>query len=79
MNTLKIKTFPFTKSSVNSLSGKPYSDYPVVYFLNNNTMVYIGESVAVRNRMKNHLNNPERKSLDKMTLIIHQKQSFSNL
>ena len=64
---------PFTKSSIDSLNGKSYSDYPVVYFLNNNTMVYIGETVAVRNRMKNHLNNPERKSLDKMTLIIHEK------
>lgn len=56
MNTLEIKTMPFTKTSIDSLAGKYYTDYPVVYFLNNNTMVYIGESVAVRNRMKNHLN-----------------------
>lgn len=73
MNTLEIKSMPFTQSSITSLSGKPYSDYPVVYFLNNNSIVYIGETVAIRNRMKNHLNNPERKSLDKMTLIIHEK------
>lgn len=73
MNTLEIISMPFTHTSIDSLHGKPYSDYPVVYFLNNHTMVYIGESVAVRNRMKNHLNNPERKSLDKMTLIVHEK------
>ncbi|MGY0693842.1 DUF2075 domain-containing protein [Virgibacillus sp. FSP13] len=73
MNNLEIKTMPFNQSSLDFLSGKPYSDYPIVYFLNNNTMVYIGETVAVRNRMKNHLNNSERKSLDKMTLIIHEK------
>ena len=73
MNTLEIKTMPFTRSSIDFLYGKSYSDYPVVYFLNNNTLAYIGETVAVRSRMKNHLNNPERKSLDKMTLIIHEK------
>ena len=73
MNTLEIKTMPFTQSSIDSLHGKSYSDYPVVYFLNNNTLAYIGETVAVRSRMRNHLNNPERKSLDKMTLIIHEK------
>lgn len=73
MNTLEIKTIPFTKTSIDSLAGKFYSDYPVVYFLNNSTMVYIGESVSVRNRMNNHLNNPERKQLNKMTFIIHKK------
>ena len=73
MKTVEIKSMPFTKSSIDSLSGKTYADYPVVYFLNNNTMVNIGETVAVRNRMKNHLNNSERKSLNKMTLIIHEK------
>jgi uncharacterized protein len=73
MNTLEIKSMPFTQISIDSLNGKPFADYPVVYFLNNNTTVYIGETVAVRNRMKNHLNNPERKSLDRMTLIIHEK------
>jgi len=73
MNTLEIISMPFTHTSIDSLQGKPYSDYPVVYFLNNHTMVYIGESVAVRNRMKNHMNNPERKSLNQMTLIVHEK------
>lgn len=73
MKTLEIKTMPFTKNSIDSLSGKPYSDYPVVYFLNNNKLVYIGETVAVRNRLKNHLKNSQRKSLNKMTLIIHEK------
>lgn len=73
MSTLQIETMPFTQSSIDSLYEKSYSDYPIVYFLNNNTMVYIGETVAVRNRMKSHKNNPERKTLDRMTLIIHEK------
>ena len=73
MSNVSIKTMPFNKLSLDTLHNKQYTDYPIVYFLNNNTTVYIGETVAVRNRMRDHLNNPERKSLDKMTLIIHEK------
>ena len=73
MSSVEIITKPFKRSSLESIHGKYYTDYPIVYFLNNNTKVYIGETVAVRNRMNNHLNNPERKSLDRMTLIVHEK------
>ena len=45
MKTVEIKSMPFTKSSIDSLSSKTYADYPVVYFLNNNNMVNIGETV----------------------------------
>ncbi|MCS0823921.1 DUF2075 domain-containing protein [Cytobacillus firmus] len=72
MSKVDIKTMPFDKSSIDSINGY-YTDYPVVYFLNNDTTVYIGETVAVRNRMRDHLNNIERKSLKKMSLIIHEK------
>ncbi|MBM7660413.1 DUF2075 family protein/nucleoside-triphosphatase THEP1 [Bacillus mesophilus] len=73
MSQVEIKTFPFNKDSLDSISNENYVDYPVVYFLNNNTTVYIGETVAVRNRMRDHLSNQERKSLEKMTFIIHEK------
>ncbi len=73
MGAVDIKTMPFNKDSLESISNEYYTDYPVVYFLNNNTAVYIGETVAVRNRMRDHLKNHERKSLNKMTLIIHEK------
>lgn len=63
---------PFDRSSRDRMNGY-YTDYPVVYFLNNDTTVYIGETVAVRNRMRDHLNNSERKALKKMSLIIHEK------
>ncbi|MGE8080074.1 GIY-YIG nuclease family protein [Peribacillus loiseleuriae] len=72
MSKIEIKTMPFDKTSIDCMNGY-YTDYPVVYFLNNDTTVYIGETVAVRNRMRDHLNNSERKSLKKMSLIIHEK------
>lgn len=72
MSNAKIITFPFDMSSLDYMNDY-YNDYPVVYFLNNDTSVYIGETVAVRNRMRDHLNNRERKSLTKMSLIIHER------
>lgn len=52
MNTFEIISMPFNHTSIDSLQSKPYYDFPVVYFSNNHKMVYFGESVAVRNRMK---------------------------
>ena len=72
MSTVEIETLPFNEASINRLSGS-YINYPIVYFLNNDTTVYIGETVAVKNRMRDHLNNQERKSLNKMSLIMHNK------
>ncbi|MGH2318613.1 DUF2075 domain-containing protein [Planococcus sp. SE5232] len=71
MGITELKTWDFNKSTLESIKKDTYFDYPVVYFLNNNTTVYIGETVAFKNRMKAHLNNIERKKLEKMTLIIH--------
>ncbi|MGN1400306.1 MAG: DUF2075 domain-containing protein [Bacillus sp. (in: firmicutes)] len=72
MNTVEIKTMSFDETSVDSINGY-YVDYPVVYFLNNETTVYIGETVAIKNRMKDHLKNKEREKLKKMSMIIHEK------
>ncbi|ANU24198.1 DUF2075 domain-containing protein [Planococcus donghaensis] len=73
MGTIELKTWDFNKTALDSIKKEAYFDYPVVYFLNNNTTVYIGETVAFKNRMKSHLSNIERKKLEKMTLIIHEK------
>ena len=49
--TVEIETLPFNKASINRLSGY-YIDYPVVYFLNNETTVYIGEKVLELEKKK---------------------------
>lgn len=73
MGSVELKTWNFNRSALDQINNERYFDYPVVYFLNNNTTVYIGETIAFKNRMKSHLNNKERKSLEKMTLIIHEE------
>ena len=72
MRKVDIETMEFNQASIDRMNGY-YIDYPVVYFLNNDTTVYIGETVAVKKRMRDHLNNHERKSLKKMSLIKHEK------
>ncbi|MGE6489180.1 DUF2075 domain-containing protein [Paenisporosarcina sp. NPDC076898] len=73
MSSVEIRKWPFDKTALNTIENEFFLDYPVVYFLNNHTTVYIGETVAFKNRMKAHLKNPERKKLSKMTLITHEK------
>lgn len=73
MGSVELKTWKFNKDALDQINNERYFDYPVVYFLNNNSTVYIGETIAFKNRMKSHLNNKERKNLEKMTLIIHEE------
>ena len=42
-----------------------YRDWPVVYVLNNDSEMYIGETYHAEERMKQHLKNPDRRRLNK--------------
>ena len=71
MNT-KLEIFPFNKGefkdNYNKVNDKTYLDkYPVVYFINNDKEVYIGETTNFLNRTKTgggysmrYLNNSKR-------------------
>ena len=68
----EIKEYDFNDNSVNTISTK-YVNWPVVYLINNEDKVYIGETSNVKERMKQHLKNPERDFL-KIINIIFDKQ-----
>ena len=55
-------------------------NYPTNYIIYSTTTAYIGESVRVKKRLKEHLNNKERKQLQKVIIFGHQKfnQSATN-
>ncbi|MDD8049192.1 MAG: DUF2075 domain-containing protein [Thomasclavelia sp.] len=66
----KIDTFDFNKDDLNELLFKKYGqNWPIVYVINNDKEAYIGESQNAYNRMKNHLDNAERKKLKKVNII----------
>lgn len=57
---------PFDDNTPESLKLDDfYRDWPVVYILNNDKQMYIGETYHVEERMKQHLKNPDRRKLKK--------------
>ncbi|MEB2300433.1 DUF2075 domain-containing protein [Lysinibacillus xylanilyticus] len=74
MNTVEINTWPFKEKSLKSINNKEsYLNYPVIYLLKDQKEVYIGETVAFKNRMRAHLKTKERQKLDEMHLIHHEE------
>lgn len=51
------------------------SQWPVVYFIQSDSskIAYVGESTNASSRIKNHLANPERRKLDKISIIGSDK------
>ncbi len=68
---MNINTYPFSKSSKEVLSKeKKGQDWPVVYLINNDKEMYIGESQNITNRLEQHLDNPGRKNLTNINVIF---------
>ena len=67
----RIETYTFDETCKQQLSihemGK---DWPVVYILNSNREMYIGETSSIYNRLSQHLKNPEKEHLDKAHIIF---------
>ena len=77
MNNAEIKLthIPFEKDTMKSMPTIAFNNFPVVYILHNDLgrpTAYIGESVHIRNRLRNHITDSEKqKKLDKATIIEH--------
>ncbi len=63
---------PLNKLNISQLTNETITNYPIVYILRNNKNAYIGESFAVKHRMKQHLDNKQKASLTKLTIIGHE-------
>lgn len=67
-SNFEIKDLSFDENISKELE-KFYSDWPVVYILNNKNEMYIGETYHSPERMKQHLKNPKRASLKEAHVI----------
>lgn len=66
--------FPFNSEGLKKLEQEVFGEnWPVAYLINNEKEIHIGESSNVRTRMKQHLSNPKRSQLNKMTIIYGPK------
>jgi DUF2075 family protein/DNA replication protein DnaC len=65
-----VKTFVFEKKNFQSIKAYHFGkDWPVVYILEGKKEAYIGESVSVYQRSKQHYDNNERSKLDNIHII----------
>jgi DUF2075 family protein/DNA replication protein DnaC len=65
-----VKTFTFEKKSFQRIKAYHFGkDWPVVYILEGKKEAYIGETVSVYQRSKQHYDNSERSKLDNIHVI----------
>ena len=64
-NTFEIREYHFDQNSINNLAthDKLEENWPVVYQIYNSHDIYIGETTNLKNRMGQHLLNPEKSNL----------------
>ena len=68
----EVKEYNFNEYTLNNINTK-YINWPVVYLINNNDKVYIGETSNIKDRMRQHLSNPEREFLKVINIIFDAK------
>ncbi len=74
----EIRKFSFTKDGAEEIKRTKYGlNWPVVYIINDDKEVYIGESSNVFYRTKAHLRNEDRKSLKDIHVIYNEKYNKS--
>ena len=71
-SNFEVKEYEFNDKALNNINRK-YINWPVVYLINSNNKVYIGETSNIKSRMKQHLNNPARKFLKIINIIFDEK------
>jgi len=66
----KIKKGKFDTDFIENIKEEKFiDDWPVVYILNNEKEVYIGETVNIITRTKNHLQNAKRQNLKEVHVL----------
>ena len=67
----KIKKYPFDKNKLNLIKNDDFgTDWPVVYMIENEKEMYIGDTVDVYNRTQQHLDDERRKDLKNIHVIL---------
>jgi len=69
---LLIEQRPFTASALSSWSDSSdrHRNWPVVYAINSDSEVYVGETVNAQARMRQHLETPEKSRLKEFRIIL---------
>lgn len=74
MDNFVIEKREFNQQELLNVKSKYINQYPIIYMLYNNTkrpQVYIGQTIQMNIRMRDHLKKPKRKKLSNVLLISH--------
>ncbi|PIR47598.1 hypothetical protein COV06_02860 [Candidatus Uhrbacteria bacterium CG10_big_fil_rev_8_21_14_0_10_50_16] len=73
-----IKTFAFSDSGFETIKKDHYGlDWPVVYFIENGKEAYIGETIHLYYRSKEHYKNKERQRLHQVHVVTDEEYNKS--
>ncbi|WP_460581295.1 DNA/RNA helicase domain-containing protein [Humibacter ginsengisoli] len=72
MTSFSIERLPFDDVSVKALPGRGprFINWPVVYMLDDDKGIYVGESLNVTQRMRQHLDTPSKNRLRRLRVIL---------
>jgi DUF2075 family protein len=75
MTDFELTKFPFDQESVVtwSLANEIARDWPIVYLLNDDTSIYVGETMSAAKRFHNHLAHKKKKTLTQVGIILNAK------
>lgn len=75
MTDFELTRFPFDQESVVtwSLTNEIARDWPIVYLLNDETSVYVGETMSAAKRFHKHLSHEKKKTLTQVGIILNEK------
>lgn len=75
MTSSNIERFPFDRRVLKGLSdaNPRLENWPVVYTIENDKSIYVGETTNVRVRMQQHLDSPAKQGLKRIRVIINEE------
>lgn len=75
MTSFSIERLPFESQAINTWgqADEKHANWPVVYTISSSKEIYIGETVNAASRMHQHLGVPERRLLERVQIIKHDR------
>jgi len=74
----EIRTYPFNREGIESIRKYKYGrSWPVVYILEGDKELYVGESISAYARAKQHLDNEQKRRLNKIHIISDDEYNKS--
>jgi DUF2075 family protein/predicted GIY-YIG superfamily endonuclease len=75
MTSSNIERFPFDRRILGGLSdtNSRLENWPVVYTIENDRSIYVGETTNARVRMQQHLDSPAKQGLKRVRVIVNEE------